>query len=170
VASDFSLIDAIEAGIVKVPRVPVSDDSMTGDLPTYRDLWLRIAIICRRAQTDDVGGEPKLLRACKVLHSLYSNLRSTTAGAERRARARGITRQSSSSSATPTSPRLSSTTLPVGKSVAASSQEGMGGRPCHKLSCSPGNCRFRNDDAGTGSAAQTILVDSQPRIRRRDER
>ena len=42
VVSDFSLIDAIEAGIVKVPRVPVADDSMTGDQPTYRDLWLRI--------------------------------------------------------------------------------------------------------------------------------
>ena len=30
VVSDFSLIDAIEAGVVKVPRVPVADDSMTG--------------------------------------------------------------------------------------------------------------------------------------------
>ncbi len=29
VVSDFSLIDAIECGIVKVPRVPVADDSMT---------------------------------------------------------------------------------------------------------------------------------------------
>ena len=34
VVSDFGLMDAIESGIVKVPRVPVSDDSMTGDLPT----------------------------------------------------------------------------------------------------------------------------------------
>ena len=42
VVSDFSLIDAIEAGIVKVPRVPIADDSMTGEQPTYRDLWLRI--------------------------------------------------------------------------------------------------------------------------------
>ncbi|MBY0261757.1 MAG: DEAD/DEAH box helicase family protein, partial [Phycisphaerales bacterium] len=42
VVSDFSLIDAIESGIVKVPRVPVDDDSMTGSAPTYRDLWLRI--------------------------------------------------------------------------------------------------------------------------------
>ena len=42
VVSDFSLIDAIESGIVKVPRVPVSDDSMVGELPTYRDLWPRI--------------------------------------------------------------------------------------------------------------------------------
>lgn len=42
VVSDFSLIDAIEAGIVKVPRVLVADDSMQGEQPTYRDLWLRI--------------------------------------------------------------------------------------------------------------------------------
>jgi type III restriction enzyme len=42
VISDFSLIDAIESGIVKIPRVPVSDDQMAGDSPTYRDLWRRI--------------------------------------------------------------------------------------------------------------------------------
>jgi type III restriction enzyme len=42
VVSDFSLIDAIESGIVKVPRVPVADESMVGEQPTYRDLWLRI--------------------------------------------------------------------------------------------------------------------------------
>ena len=42
VVSDFSLIDAIECGIVKVPRVPVADDSMVAEQPTYRDLWLRI--------------------------------------------------------------------------------------------------------------------------------
>src|SRR5262249_18731334 len=42
VVSDFGLMDAIEAGIVKIPRVPVSDDSMTGELPMYRDLWLRV--------------------------------------------------------------------------------------------------------------------------------
>ena len=42
VVSDFSLIDAIESGVVKIPRVPVADDSMTGPSPTYRDLWVRI--------------------------------------------------------------------------------------------------------------------------------
>ena len=41
VVGDFSLIDAIESGIVKVPRVPVADDSMTGEQPPDRDLWLR---------------------------------------------------------------------------------------------------------------------------------
>src|SRR5574337_69553 len=42
VISDFSLVDAIESGIVKIPRVPVADDQMTGSGPMYRDLWLRV--------------------------------------------------------------------------------------------------------------------------------
>ena len=42
VVSDFSLIDAIESGIVKVPRVPVDDNQMSGTLPTYRQLWEKI--------------------------------------------------------------------------------------------------------------------------------
>src|SRR5436305_5012983 len=39
VVSDFSLMDAIECGIVKIPRVPIADNAMTGDYPKYRDLW-----------------------------------------------------------------------------------------------------------------------------------
>jgi hypothetical protein len=42
VVSDFSLIDAIESGIVKIPRVPVMDNSMAGTMPTYRDLWVQV--------------------------------------------------------------------------------------------------------------------------------
>ena len=42
VVSDFSLMDAIESGIVKVPRVPVADNAMTGDYPKYRDLWVYV--------------------------------------------------------------------------------------------------------------------------------
>lgn len=38
VVSDFSLMDAIESGIVKVPRLPVDDDA-TGDLVSYLRLW-----------------------------------------------------------------------------------------------------------------------------------
>jgi type III restriction enzyme len=37
--SDFSLMDAIECGIVKLPRVPVADNLPTGDMPVYRNLW-----------------------------------------------------------------------------------------------------------------------------------
>jgi type III restriction enzyme len=76
VISDFSLIDAIESGIVKVPRVPVADDSMLGDQPTYRDLWLRIREDLPRKgrKTDAVTGEPNLPAELQgALHSLYSN-------------------------------------------------------------------------------------------------
>ena len=76
VVSDFSLIDAIEAGVVKVPRVPVSDDSMTGATPTYRDLWLRIRedLPKKGRKTDALSGEPKLPAELQgALHSLYSN-------------------------------------------------------------------------------------------------
>jgi type III restriction enzyme len=37
--SDFSLMDAIECGIVKLPRVPVADNLPSGDAPKYRNLW-----------------------------------------------------------------------------------------------------------------------------------
>jgi type III restriction enzyme len=76
VVSDFSLIDAIECGIVKVPRVPVTDDAMTGEQPTYRDLWLRIHDhLPRKGRgTDAVSGEPKLPAELQgALHSLYGN-------------------------------------------------------------------------------------------------
>ena len=32
-------MDAIECGIVKLPRVPVADNLPVGDMPIYRDLW-----------------------------------------------------------------------------------------------------------------------------------
>lgn len=37
--SDFSLMDAIECGIVKLPRVPVADNIPGVDVPMYRKLW-----------------------------------------------------------------------------------------------------------------------------------
>jgi type III restriction enzyme len=76
VVSDFSLIDAIEAGIVKVPRVPVADNSMQGEQPTYRDLWLRIRedLPKKGRGTDAIGGEPKLPAELQgALLSLYGN-------------------------------------------------------------------------------------------------
>jgi type III restriction enzyme len=76
VVSDFSLIDAIEAGIVKVPRVPVASNQMTGPLPTYRDLWLRIRehLPKKGRKTEAASGEPKLpVELEGALHSLYSN-------------------------------------------------------------------------------------------------
>ena len=39
VMSDFSLMDAIESGIVKLPRVPVADNIPGTDVPKFRNLW-----------------------------------------------------------------------------------------------------------------------------------
>jgi type III restriction enzyme len=42
VMSDFSLMDAIECGIVKLPRVPVAENIPGDELPVYRNLWEHI--------------------------------------------------------------------------------------------------------------------------------
>jgi len=78
VVSDFGLMDAIESGIVKVPRVPVADDSMVGDLPKYRDLWVHVRdALPRKGLRDTTVGEgeptlPKELEgALQALHADY---------------------------------------------------------------------------------------------------
>lgn len=96
VVSDFSLIDAIEAGIVKVPRVPVSDDSMDGEQPTYRDLWLRIRddLPKKGRKTEKLSGEPRLpVELEGALQSLYGNYEKYYRLWEqnKEARSRGIT-------------------------------------------------------------------------------
>lgn len=40
--SDFSLMDAIECGIVKLPRVPVADNIPGAEMPKFRELWKHI--------------------------------------------------------------------------------------------------------------------------------
>lgn len=37
--SDFSLMDAIECGIVKLPRIPVADNITSLEVPMFRNLW-----------------------------------------------------------------------------------------------------------------------------------
>jgi type III restriction enzyme len=74
VVSDFGLIDAIEAGLVKIPRVPVEDDTL--EPPTYRNLWLRIRddLPKKGRKTDAIEGAPRLPGPLQgALHSLYSN-------------------------------------------------------------------------------------------------
>lgn len=74
VVSDFSLIDAIESGIVKIPRVPTSDDVMEGPTPTFRDLWPRIKDELPKRGLKDAGmvGAPVLPKELEAaLHHLY---------------------------------------------------------------------------------------------------
>ncbi len=76
VVSDFSLIDAIESGIVKVPRVPVADDSMTGEMPTYRSIWYRIRdhLPKKGRRTEKTTGDPNPPKELEgALQSLYGN-------------------------------------------------------------------------------------------------
>jgi type III restriction enzyme len=76
VVSDFSLLDAIEAGIVKVPRVPIEDDAMMGDYPIYRHLWPYISeeLPKKGRKTDALVGEPKIPGKLEgALQSLYQN-------------------------------------------------------------------------------------------------
>ena len=40
--SDFSLMDAIECGIVKLPRVPIAENIPGDEMPVYRNLWENI--------------------------------------------------------------------------------------------------------------------------------
>ena len=54
---DFSLMDAIECGIVKLPRVPVADNIPGGDMPKFRNLWEHI----RRRMPKKGRGKAKTL-------------------------------------------------------------------------------------------------------------
>lgn len=43
VVYDFSLLDALECGVVKIPRLPVESDTITqGEEPEFRNLWLYV--------------------------------------------------------------------------------------------------------------------------------
>ncbi|MCL4465879.1 MAG: restriction endonuclease subunit R, partial [Chloroflexi bacterium] len=99
VVSDFSLIDAIECGIVKVPRVPVEDNTMRGELPTYRNIWplIREHLPKKGRGTKDEskeGAEPTLpVELEGALMTLYGNYEKYYRLWEQNseARARGLT-------------------------------------------------------------------------------
>lgn len=78
--SDFSLMDAIECGIVKLPRVPVADNIPGGDMPKFRNLWENIRSDMPRkgrgkAKTLDPLSLPVKLQS--ALDALYGHFRKT---------------------------------------------------------------------------------------------
>jgi type III restriction enzyme len=76
VVSDFALIDAIEAGVVKVPRVPVADDTMATDGPVFRELWPRIRDDLPRKgrEAEELSADRKLPAELEdALRQLYAN-------------------------------------------------------------------------------------------------
>lgn len=41
---DFSLLDALECGVVKIPRLPIESDTVgNDDIPEFRNLWLHVS-------------------------------------------------------------------------------------------------------------------------------
>jgi type III restriction enzyme len=77
VVSDFSLIDAIEAGIVKIPRVPVADDAVDKAGPKFRNLWPLIRAELPKKNVKEAGlsgSSPRLPDELQAaLHALYGN-------------------------------------------------------------------------------------------------
>ena len=77
---DFSLMDAIESGIVKIPRVPVADNAPDGAAaaPTFRNLWGNIRAAMPRAgrrinrNLDPRNLPPELLSALDALYGHYT--------------------------------------------------------------------------------------------------
>jgi len=78
--SDFSLMDAIECGIVKLPRVPVSQNIPGDPMPIYRNLWEHIGKDMPRAGRSkgivlDALKIPTLLKT--ALEALYGHYAET---------------------------------------------------------------------------------------------
>lgn len=75
--SDFSLMDAIECGIVKLPRVPVAENIPGKDMPMYRDLWPNIRAQMPKAgkkksgELDPLMLPPQLQTALEALYGNY---------------------------------------------------------------------------------------------------
>ena len=75
--SDFSLVDAIECGIVKLPRVPVADNIPGADVPIFRNLWEYIGkdMPKKGKQVGDPLAIPDQLKT--ALHALYKHYEET---------------------------------------------------------------------------------------------
>ncbi len=75
--SDFSLMDAIECGIVKLPRVPVADNIPGGEMPMFRNLWEHIrAKMPKKGRgkanaLDPLSLPPQLQTALEALYGHY---------------------------------------------------------------------------------------------------
>ena len=78
--NDFSLMDAIECGIVKLPRVPVADNIPGGDMPMFRELWQHIGKDMPKKRRDKAAGlDPLKLpaRLQTALEALYGHYEKT---------------------------------------------------------------------------------------------
>jgi type III restriction enzyme len=78
--SDFSLMDAIESGIVKLPRVPVAENIPGGEMPMFRNLWENIRKdMPKKGRGKAEGLDPLALPTClqTALQALYGHYEKT---------------------------------------------------------------------------------------------
>jgi type III restriction enzyme len=78
--SDFSLMDAIECGIVKLPRVPVAENIPGDDMPMFRNLWENIRKDMPKKGRDKAEGlDPLALptRLQTAVQALYGHYEKT---------------------------------------------------------------------------------------------
>ncbi|MCC6266784.1 MAG: DEAD/DEAH box helicase family protein [Dehalococcoidia bacterium] len=77
--SDFSLMDAIECGIVKLPRVPVAQNIPGGEAPVFRFLWDNIrADMPKKARgTSDLDPLALPTRLQTAMEALYGHYEKT---------------------------------------------------------------------------------------------
>jgi type III restriction enzyme len=78
--SDFSLMDAIECGIVKLPRVPVAENIPGNEMPMFRDLWENIRKDMPkkgRGKADDLDPLKLPTRLQTALQALYGHYEKT---------------------------------------------------------------------------------------------
>lgn len=79
-ACDFSLMDAIECGVVKLPRVPVADNIPGSDMPMFRDLWKNIRADMPkkgRGKGGDLDPQKLPTRFKTALEALYGHYEKT---------------------------------------------------------------------------------------------
>jgi type III restriction enzyme len=78
--SDFSLMDAIECGIVKLPRVPVSSNVNDANMPVFRNLWEHIGkAMPKKGRASGQAADPQKLPIylLTALDALYGHYRAT---------------------------------------------------------------------------------------------
>lgn len=78
--SDFSLMDAIECGIVKLPRIPIADNVPGEEMPRLRNLWTHIGKDMPQKSSKAAGKLDPLslpLQLKTALDALYGHYKQT---------------------------------------------------------------------------------------------
>src|SRR3546814_8182496 len=97
--SDFSLMDAIECGIVKLPRVPVAENIPGDEMPMFRELWKHIGKKMpkkgrgKNAKLDPLSIPVELQTALQALYGHYEKTHALWKASDRKSTRRASGRE-----------------------------------------------------------------------------